>query len=204
MIEPDALITDRSEIVVSLIMLKSFLPGAFVDVTTVICNNRDHDPEYLANLIVRVRRLRDDISEWNTRYMQILSRCDLEPGSSNHDSHCKVFSHYLSSIMIVQRMLACISPTERKQIARETETLADQMLELKHEAASSPTNVFMALTLAVSRTVSVTAEDWNGSDDAEDSTGLIAKKKLVRWCNMLGRKMPEKDHPREVREMFSN
>ncbi|KAH9207340.1 hypothetical protein DL95DRAFT_483375 [Leptodontidium sp. 2 PMI_412] len=67
-IEPKALITDRSETVISLTMLKSFLPGAFVDVTTVVCNNRHPDPEYLDSLIIRIRRLRDDFLEWNMRY----------------------------------------------------------------------------------------------------------------------------------------
>lgn len=104
--------------------------------------------------------------------------------------------------MIVQRMLACISPTERKQIAGETEVLVAQMLELELEAAASPTNVFIALTVVVSHTVNVTADDWSGSENADDSTGLIERKKLVRWCNILGRNMLEKEHPREGREMF--
>ncbi|PVH78222.1 hypothetical protein DL98DRAFT_635944 [Cadophora sp. DSE1049] len=202
-IEPDTLITDRSEIVIELIMLKSFLPGAFVDVTTVVCNNRDPDSEYLASLIIRIRKLRDDFLDWCTRYKAILNQCCLEPGNPYHDSHCKVWSHYLSSIMIAQRMLACISPSDRKDMGKETQDLANQMLDLEVEAATSPTNVFMALTVAVSHTVFVTAKDWRGDDNAEDSQGLIAKKKLVRWCNLLGRKMLEKEHPREGREMFS-
>lgn len=93
--------------------------------------------------------------------------------------------------MIAQRMLACISPPDRKEIGKDTQELANQMLDLEVEAATSPTNVFMALTVAVSNTVFATAEDWTGEDEAEDSTGLISKAKLVRWCSLLGRKIPE-------------
>lgn len=190
-IEPDALITDRSEIVIELIMLKAFLPGAFVDVTTVVCDIRNTDPGYLTSLVIRIRELRDHFLDWCIRYKAVLDQCCLKPGNPDHDSHCKVWSHYLCSIMIAQRMLACISPPDRKEIGKDTQELANQMLDLEAEAATSPTNVFMALTVAVSNTVFATAEDWTGEDEAEDSTGLISKAKLVRWCSLLGRKIPE-------------
>ena len=187
---------------IELIMLKAFLPGAFVDVTTVVCDRRNTNPEYLTKLIIRIRKLRDHFLDWCIRYKAVLDQCCLKPGNPDHDSHCKVWSHYLCSIMIAQRMLACISPSDRREIGKDTQDLANQMLDLEVEAATSPTNVFMALTVAVSHTVFVTAEDWTGENDEEDSTELIAKKKFVRWCSLLGRKIEEKDYARDRREMF--
>lgn len=113
----------------------------------------------------------------------------MEAGSPDYDSHCKVFAHYLSCVMITSRMLAAVSWTERKEVEEGTQALARRMLEIDKEETATPTNVFMAMNVAVSHTILATADDWSGREDAVDSDAIIETVKLERWCKLFGRKM---------------
>ncbi len=171
-------------------MLKSHIPGYFVDITEIICGTVDHSPAYISSLATRIRQLRNGFLAWHTRYRAILNKCpNMEVGSPDYDSHCKVFAHYLSCVMITSRMLSAVSWIERKEVEDGTQALARQMLEIDEEEMSTPTNVFMAMNVAVAHTILATADDWSSRDDAVDSDTIIERVKLERWCKLFGRKM---------------
>lgn len=188
-IEPDAVITDRSEAVVTLLMNKCRIPGCGVDVTKIICSD-DPSPAIISRTILKIRQLRQNFLNWNEKYETIIANClDMYPGSANHDSHCKVFANYLSCLMITSRLLVSISPEDRKEVEAYTQWLANEMIELERAVETSPTNLFMAQTLAVANAVIATRGDWGGGEGQSDNDGLIEGWKLVRWCEMFGRKV---------------
>jgi hypothetical protein len=192
-IDEDAVITDRSEAVVTLLMNKCQIPGCAADVTGLICTNTPPSDSEIERITTKVRQLRTNFLNWNKKYKTIVANCpDMYPGSPNHDSHCKVIANYLSCVMITSRLLAAISPSERKELELYSQWLAREMIDLEAQVRSSPTNLFMAQTMAVANAVIATKDDWlDGKVKGEDGKeGLIERRKLEAWCKAFGRKMP--------------
>ncbi|KUJ15570.1 uncharacterized protein LY89DRAFT_735672 [Mollisia scopiformis] len=192
-IEEDAIISDRSEAVVTLLMNKCQIPGCGVDVTGLICTDTPPEPEEVERITLKIRQLRKNFLNWYKKYETILAKCpDMYPGSANHDSHCKVFANYLSCLMITSRFLVAISPSDRLEVEEYTQWLANEMVELENQVKLSPTSLFMAQTMAVAQSVMATKEDWLGDGEKvmSDEKGLIERWKLERWCGMFGRRMP--------------
>jgi hypothetical protein len=196
-------IADRSDIVVGLLAFKSCIPGFFVDVTNLICIDPNPDIQVIEDTASRIRALRQNFLNWYSRYQNVLGQCkELYPGSSEYDSHCKVFANYLSCNMISSRLLAAISGKERAEVEKSVQALAGRMFLLEEEVkiASAQTIMFMAQTLAVAKATMVTAEDWLVKDDVDDGlhgvrseNGLIERWKFEKWAKAFGRKMPESE-----------
>ncbi|CZR57896.1 uncharacterized protein PAC_07785 [Phialocephala subalpina] len=87
-IDPTAIISDRSEAVVTLLMNKCQIPGCGVDVTEIIAAETPPSQEYIEQIIVKIRQLRQNFLNWNKKYESIIADCPaMYPGSANHDSH---------------------------------------------------------------------------------------------------------------------
>lgn len=185
-------ISDQSEITVSLIMLKAFIPGFFVDITDIICVDPSPSPSssYVLDVAERLRQQRSNLLKWKLRYEGILLQYpDMRPGSTEYDSHCKVYATYLSCIMISSRLLAAISGAERPGLEEMAQGLADEMIEmdLRVQSASEQTCLFMAQTRGVAGSIKHTAADWK---DEGVASGWLERWKLERWCKTMSRKMP--------------
>jgi hypothetical protein len=197
-IKETSTITDRSEIVITLLMLKCFIPGYFADVTNIIFNTQDGQALDPSNIASQLRQLRADLLKWHGRYEAILRRTPkIPPGSAEYDSHCKVFATYLSCLIISSRLLGALSGVERLELEDTAQSLAEQMFELELEVknTSMATSLFMAQTLGVAQATKATTEVWKGKDKAENedqqsSNGIIARWRLERWCRLCGRKLP--------------
>jgi hypothetical protein len=197
-LDEDFKISDRSEITVSLIMLKAFIPGFFVDITNIICTDMEPDVDFVHTVASRLRQQRADLLKWYMRYQGILKLYpDMRPGSPEFDNHCKVYSTYLSCIMISSRLLACLSGSERLELEESAQELADEMIELdiKVRATSEQTCLFMAQTRGVAGSIKKTAEDWREvrikeAEDYSVSRDLLERWKLEAWCKTIARKIP--------------
>lgn len=207
---PDApLISDRSSIVVELMVLKCNIPGLCVDVTNMICHQADPDPSFIIEIACRIHQLRVDLLKWHGQYENILRNAPaILPGTAEFDRRCKVFATYLSCMIISSRLLGSISPTERSELEEETQVLTGQMLALELEVknASLQTYLFMAQTLGVSHATIKTSELWRDSSEKgeriEDENGneqpdtpespgprsLIESWRFERWNKLMGRK----------------
>ena len=191
-------ISDRSDIVLSLLMLKCRIPGFSHEVTNIICLNPNPSKTEIEDLSSRLRQHRLNFLDWYAKYQSILSDFlpDMSPASPDYDSHCKVFANYLSCMMITNRLLESVSDVERPGLEDLTQSLISQMFDLEFEVKDSPTQLFMAQTLAVAQGTRITAEDWRETKpvivDGQhlDTKGLIERWKLERWFGMFGRKMP--------------
>jgi len=159
----DALISDRSNIVIELMVLKSNIPGFFVDINNTILSERQPDYAHINHIARKIYQLRVDLLKWHESY-EFLLRCapEMYPGSAEYDRRCKVFATYLSCVIIASRLLGCISPKERVELEEEAQMLAHQMLDLELEVKStnSAACLFMAQTLGVAQSVIGTSQDW--------------------------------------------
>lgn len=199
--EDDFKISDRSEITVSLIMLKGFVPGFFHDITNITCLGGDPDLEYINAVAAGLRHLTSQLSRWHDRYV-VITKCypDMLLGSPEYDSHCKVFSTYLSCLMISSRLLSVLSTYDRAELEDTSQKLADQMLELnaKIQSSSRQTSLFMAQTLGVAKSIKITQNSWQqycrSSEEVHTEIGLpLARTQVRGWCEVIGRKMPPND-----------
>jgi hypothetical protein len=200
-IKDDALISDRSDIVIELMILKSNIPGFFVDVTQIIKNRDDPDRAAIDKVACQIRQLRVDLLKWHSSYEFLLSCApEIFPGSAEYDRRCKVFATYLSCLIISSRLLGALSPTERTELEDETQILVGQMidLELEVKSTSSAACLFMAQTLGVSQATMASSQDWlktvlsqDKTEDGEksDGSGLIETWKFESWCKLFGRKL---------------
>lgn len=198
-------ISDQSEICISLIMLKAFMPGFFVDVTNIICSETEPDLDVVHTTAGRLRQQRAEFLKWSIRYQEILAQYpDMSLGSSEYDSHCKVYSTFLSCMMISTRLLAAISASERSELESLAQGFADEMIELDQRVRSSSTQtgLFMAQTHGVAGSLKNTEQLWQDDrvGDADDysvssassssaSTELIGRWKFECWAKGFGRKM---------------
>lgn len=172
----DALISDRSDIVIKLMVLKSNIPGLFVDVTAIIYHP-DPDPTHINTIACRLQQLRSDLLEWHKDYEFLLSRAPaIFPGTAEFDRRAKVFATYLSCVIISNRLLGAISPIERVDLEDETQVLAGQMLDLELEVKSTASGacMFMAQTLGVSQATIASSPHWlHGEDRRHSSSGSV-------------------------------
>lgn len=202
------LISDRSSIVVELMLLKCNIPGLCVDVTNMICHQNDPDSAFIIEIACKIHQLRVDLLKWHGQYESILRNAPpILPGTAEFDRRCKVFSTYLSCMIISSRLLGAISPTERSELEEETLVFTRQMLDMEMEIkrASLQTYLFMAQTLGVSHATINTSELWRDSNEEEKkedmheiaqpdtpespgARGLIDAWKFEKWNQLMGRK----------------
>jgi len=188
-------LTDRSEIVISLVMYKAFIPGYFKDVSYIICKPDVPGIPAVALTAAGLRELRLDLLAWHDRYQQyVRDRPYICPGTIDYDNHCKVISTYLSCILITNRLLTALSVVERSVLEAHSLKCAEQAFKLQEEvqATSTQTSLFLAQTVGVATTVQMTTHDWNGMNNSDDrNDGVLARTTFEGWNNICGRKLPE-------------
>jgi len=196
--EEEFLLADRSEITISLIMVKAFLAGSFHDVTNILCVDDGPDPQYIQVVTNNLRRLRANLRKWHCRYTKILLKIpDLSPGTQAYDAHCKIFSTYVTCLMVSSRLLGTISALERADCEDCTQRLADEMFELtlQTNSESEQTTLFMAQTAGISASVQATHPSWREFTESEadintPSGAAKARSVFEGWCRLIGRKLP--------------
>lgn len=182
-------ITDRSQITISLMMLKSNIPGIFVDVTNIICY-KHCDPPYVDKLVSFIQTLRSDLADWSDEYQQILKDTpEAYPGTMEYDRQAKVFATYLSCVILSNRLLAALVSQERIQLELEAHTFIHKMLAMEEEglAHNSAACLFMAQTAGVAKVTWATRVDWLEENKDRGPEGFIEKPKFERWCRLMGR-----------------
>jgi len=199
-VDNNSVISERSEIVISLLILKSRIPGMAKDVTEVVCNQWDENTPDINALVSKAQKLRADLLNWQRDYEDYLSLLpEPKPGSVEHDERCKVIAIYFSCIMIISRLLGAIVPSRRVELEKHTQSYAQQTLDLEREvkAIGSQASFFMAQTAGIARATKATTQDWLETSKVEvemeehrGSRGaIIEARKFERWNKLMGRRI---------------
>ncbi|MCJ1479576.1 hypothetical protein MMC13_008262 [Lambiella insularis] len=85
-ITSDSPVSDRSEIVISLMNRKSDATGYFVEVTSIICQKTKPSSRAIIELTFKVRQLRAELLQWLGDYQSLLERLPrILPGSIDYE-----------------------------------------------------------------------------------------------------------------------
>ncbi|KAI9648791.1 hypothetical protein NHQ30_003431 [Ciborinia camelliae] len=189
-------VSDRSEIVVLLIMAKSNIPGTFWDMTQLLCKDEEPRLEYVVRIQKWCRGLRQRFVDWRGRYEGLIREAGaVSEGTMEFDRRAKAYATFLSCIMFANRLLGCVSPGERMDLERETQGLAEEMLELDErvKAASKAADLFMRQTAGVAMAIQGSRRDFEEEIGRRDPGGLrngfVEKEVFERWCVNFGRKI---------------
>lgn len=189
-------VSDRSEIVVHLIMTKSNIPGTFWDMTQLLCSESEPSLEYIIRIQKWCKELRNRFLDWRHRYESLIRQVGpVEEGTMESDRRAKAYATFLSCIMFSNRLLGCVSPGERVELERETQGLAEEMqrLDRRVKGASKAADLFMQQTAGVAGAIRASRADFEEGAGRYDSGGLrngfVEKAIFERWCKGFGRRV---------------
>jgi hypothetical protein len=187
-------ISDRSEIVVSLLILKSRVSTLFADITAPVCNPHAYGVSKLNFLVSQASELRTDLLQWHSSYEHLLAYTPIPCfGTVEYNKRCEIVSIYISCSMIANRLLSaiCFNSPQSAGLEKETQHLAEQMmfLEMQVKDVCPHTRLFLAQTVFVARATIATAEDWAAESTGSPVGTVIEKWRFERWCGLFGRKI---------------
>ncbi|KAF7856938.1 hypothetical protein EAF04_009698 [Stromatinia cepivora] len=189
-------VSDRSEIVVLLIMAKSNIPGTFWDMTQLLCREEEPSLEYVVQIQKWCRELRQRFVDWKCKYEALIREAgDVGEGTMEFDRRAKAYATFLSCIMFSNRLLGCVSPGERMRLEGETQGLAKEMLVLDERVrgASKAADLFMRQTAGVAMAIQASRRDFEEGVGKIDPGGLrngfVEKEVFEKWCDSFGRKI---------------
>jgi hypothetical protein len=190
-------ITERSEIVVSLMMLMSRLPGIFKDVTDFICNYSDPDQRKIAILAYQAHSLRQKFKKWRSQYDPVLSRLtDVGPGDSLYDKLSKITCFFFGCSIMCNRLIVALYPSVGSEIELESVEYATKILGFEKGARSlgvaPQVSLFLAQRVRVAQATLNTRMEWwetIKTDGApyENEVRMVERWKFERWCRLFGR-----------------
>jgi hypothetical protein len=197
---PSHSISDRSAIVIAILILKSRVSALFADITAAICPppspspSPSHSPytPSLKDLTNQAHTLRTSLLTWHETYTSLLATAPpAAPSSIEYNKRCEVTSTYLSCRMVTNRLLSAVAVAEAKTLALEAETqcLAGQMLGLGEEVRDvcPHTELFLVQTVWVARSVVATGGEWLDLDGGKGR--VVERWKFERWCGLFGRRV---------------
>jgi hypothetical protein len=187
-------ISDCSETVVSLLVLKSRVSALFADITTPVCNPHAQDSSQLNLLVPQASALHADLLQWRSSYEHLLAYTTAPcVGAIEYNKRCEIMSTYVSCSMIINRLLTaiCLNSPKSTGLEDETQLLAAQMLELERQVKDvcPHTKLFLAQTVLVAKATIATAGDWVAEGSGSRDGTVIEKWKFERWCGFFGRKV---------------
>jgi hypothetical protein len=191
MIIHDDSTSDRSELIVSLVVHISRITGLFRDVTDVVCAPSRRSLTIQA-LAVRVRKYREDCKKWLRDHEDILQQSP-ELGNPVSDNFCKVWGTYWACAIILNRLLLAVSDSEAPEVEQESQAFANNILALQHKAncvGQYPNlSLFLAQRGVIAQATIESYQDWEVRGIAHKcSPGVIEKQKFERWCHLFHRK----------------
>lgn len=187
-------ITDRSQTVVFLLILKCRVSALFADITDPVCHPEAYNPSQLDSLVSQASSLRTDLLQWRSNYEHLLVHTRIPcVGSLEYNKRCEIMSTYMSCSMISNRLLTAVSflASKSRELEAETQLMAHQTLELEQQVKDvcPHTRLFLAQTVFVAKATLATAEDWVAESSEKSCATVIEKRRFERWCALFGRKV---------------
>jgi hypothetical protein len=194
----DAAISDRSEVAIFLLMIKATIPGIMKDITSVVSQQLYIDSLFVIEVTTRAWQLRTNLLSWHNNYRKVLGdeSSDICTGTIEGDSRLKIMGVYLSCLMLSNRLIAAVSPTEQQEREEEAQQLATTIFELqKHIAMVRPqASLFVAQAVGLAHVTLATTQDWQETIESTQETSgrpgkVISRWRFERWCDLFGRKV---------------
>jgi len=198
MIVKDAAVSDRSEVAITLLMIKATIPGIAKDVTSAVSQQLYINSPLVVEVTSQAHHIRTNLLSWHNTYMNILgdSPSDICTNTMEGDSRCKIMGVYFSCLILSNRLIAALSPSERREREEEAQQLTRTIFELqKHIDLVRPqASLFVAQAVGLAHVTVATTQDWQESiESKQENRGwpekVITRWRFERWCEAFGRKI---------------
>lgn len=179
-------LTDRSYLVLSIRALMFPLPGLWHDVSHMLTDDGFEEKD-LAPFLKQTQESQQGLLKWLDEYKDHCVRTSMQPQpQAELDKRREVFGSCLECLIIVKRMLAALSESERLSLETEVQVLAHLVLKLQQEPSSPYSWVFTSHEIGVANSVIVTKEEWENNTFCSPYSREAARKaRYERWCNTL-------------------
>lgn len=193
----DPVLSDRSEVAVSLLIIKATVPGIMRDVTHAVLNQLHTFSPTVENLADRAQQLRTDLLMWRRKYVRVLGKngSNIHTGTIEGDSRCKTIAIYLSCLMLSNRLIAAVRPSEKLEREKEVQQLVAEIFELQeHLTTVRPqASLFIVQAVGFAHAMAATTLDWQETPGTEGNFDIpervISRWIFERWCESFGHKI---------------
>lgn len=194
----EAVISDRSEVAITLLMIKATIPGIMKVITSVVSQQLNIDSPLVMEVTNRAHQLRLNLLSWHSNYRNVLGDgpSDICTGTIEGDSRCKIIGVYFSCLLLSNRLIAAVSPSEQRQREEEAQQLTTTIFDLqKHIVMRRPqASLFVVQAVGFAHVTRATTQDWQETTESkQENSGkpgkVITRWKFERWCELFGRKI---------------
>jgi predicted GNAT superfamily acetyltransferase len=182
---------ERSEMVISLLVVMSALPSLFKSVTTVICHERDRGVPRIFSLLRQAYKIRSSLSRWKSKYHSFaISNAHTPTVKEGYFGFLAIF---YTTFIFIDRIIAAMCWEDSPLVAElegEAQRLAMEVLTLQQESLQRDSQgaLLMAQKNRVAEATILTHDDWRRSVPSDTSPCLVEKEAFERWCDLFGRK----------------
>ncbi|KAL9096077.1 MAG: hypothetical protein Q9165_001599 [Trypethelium subeluteriae] len=185
----------RSELSISLWMMKYRIPGFMRRMTELVCSGKHVDPSDAERLLQEARDLRKRFQEWRFTYDCIMENQTRQTmHACEYNKARSLLAVCVTDLVLLARVIFALDPVDSSEMEDEAQAMAGLIVALEQEAASISVTaaLFMTQKLAVAQAVMATELDWRGVRWQQIGNGrrkkIIDRQVFERWCALLGRK----------------
>lgn len=184
------LVPERSTMLVSLLILQTWIPRLFKDITATICRDCDPPLATVADLTLRTRKLRESLKNWCSTYVEP------DGSTSFRDDHYQIIVLYYICVIYSNRLSTSLAWTETadlEEMEAESQRFASRTVTLSNEEAFPNLLRSLLLTqkLPIAESMIETGYDWKQQLQHCRNQGPVfkmPKQTFMQWCDLLGRK----------------
>ncbi|KAF2237719.1 hypothetical protein EV356DRAFT_510724 [Viridothelium virens] len=185
----------RSQLSISLWMMKYRVPGLMRRTTELVCSDKHVDPCDVERLLQEARDLRKRFQEWRFTYDCIMeNRTRQTMRSCEYNKARNLLAVCVTDLVLMARIIFALDPVNSSEMEDEAQAMGGLIVALEQEAAtiSVTAALFMTQKLAVAQAIMATEHDWRKATWQQITDGrgrkMIDRQVFERWCTLLGRK----------------
>lgn len=181
-------LNDRSSLTVNVRSLMFPISGIWHDITQVVKSDQLFDDFAIAALDLRCRNSHQDLLDWMEDYKSYCVKMSLTaPPPQELTMRRELFGAALECLSIVKRLLATVCDVERSKLEKETQALAQLILDLQKQPSPKHSWLFAGHEVGVATTIIVTKDEWEGdfTYDSEYERRMASRTRYNMWDNTL-------------------
>lgn len=193
-VAPNHRYSDRSPMVISLYEAIIPLAAVMSDTTAFIQNSDLRDKQRHESLLRRAHNVRRNFLLWHHRWQEELppvcaSYNDLSPQIHSHI----VVNHLscVSNMLVCNRICFALDKRREFELELEARSIAAAVISFEHAEEATVNKSHITVTLALSRVVLETAEEWDLTETlpdliSDETLDMISPATFRRWRQLMG------------------
>lgn len=185
----------RSEMVITLFMRMSFIPGLLRACTNSIYEGNTSTDDLVNGLQNHQCSLRLWLQTWQSALQPALASLDHNPDMPLNDLQTRnqllsITGSYLSCLILSNRLMTALGADAYGSLETESCSLARQIFSLNSVAQRDCTqgNLYLSCSLKIAETTLLTTADWFNwaCSSTSEAPKRVPKIVFLRWISLLG------------------